>query len=118
MTTTGLWQRAYVIYNSIDIIDQLCTKVWSLPIMNFSVRVHPLNLSSADMKERNAYTLKLSGLSKGSIQLDLDFIIQDTNAKSYYIPRSAISFVICHLPPRYSLVPFTPLYRRPTPRRP
>ena len=60
--------------------------------MNFSVRVHPLNLSSADMKERNAYTLKLSGLSKGSIQLDLDFIIQDTNAKSYYIPRSAKSY--------------------------
>ncbi len=60
--------------------------------MNFSVRVHPLNLSSADIEERNAYTLKLSGLPRGSTQFDLDFIIQDTNAKSYYIPRSAKSY--------------------------
>ncbi len=45
------------------------------------------------MEERNAYTLKLSGLPKGTIQLDLDFIVQDTNAKSCYISRSAKSYV-------------------------
>ena len=60
--------------------------------MNFSIRVYPLNLSSTDMEERNVYTLKLSGLSRDSTQLDLDFIIQDTNAKSCYIPRLAKSY--------------------------
>jgi len=60
--------------------------------MNFSIRVHPLNLSPANMEKHNAYTLKLSGLPRGYTQLDLDFIIQDTNAKSYYILRSAKSY--------------------------
>ncbi len=75
MTITGLWQRTYVIYDSTDIIDQLHTRVWSLSIMNFSVKVHLLNLSPADMKERNTYTLKLSDLPRGTTQLDLNFII-------------------------------------------
>ncbi|SRR6266542_6859530 len=62
--------------------------------MNFSVRVHPLNLFLADIEKHNAYTLKLSGLPKGTTQLDLDFIIQDTNAKSCYILRSAKSYAL------------------------
>ncbi len=67
MTITGLWKRAYVIYDTTGIVDQLHTRVWLLPIMNFSIRMHPLNLFANEMKERNAYTLTLSGLPKGII---------------------------------------------------
>ncbi len=92
ITTTGFWQRAYVIYDITSIVDQLRTRVWSLTIINFSVHMHSLNLSVDEMEERNAYILKLSDLPRDTTQLDLDFIIQDINAKSCYIPRLAKSY--------------------------
>src|SRR6266498_3088911 len=44
MTTTSMWQRAYVVYKDASTISRLKSDVWSLDIMDFSVRVHPLNL--------------------------------------------------------------------------
>ena len=88
MTTTGMWQRAYVIYKDASTIYQLKSDVWSLDIMDFSVRVHPLNLSKEDYEDREAYSLKLTGLPFGTTQNDLRQIIEDTQAKSCYIPRN------------------------------
>src|SRR6266540_3057941 len=92
MTTTGMWQRAYVVYKDASTIYQLKSDVWSLDIMDFSVRVHPLNLSKEDYEDREAYSLKLTGLPFGTTQHDLRHIIEDTNAKSCYIPRHTQSY--------------------------
>src|SRR6266498_603109 len=92
MTTTGMWQCAYVVYKDASTISRLKADVWSLDIMDFSVRVHPLNLSKEDYEDREAYSLKLTGLPFGTTQHDLRHIIEDTNAKSCYIPRHTQSY--------------------------
>ncbi len=92
MTTTGMWQRAYVVYKDASTISRLKADVWSLDIMDFSVRVHPLNLSKEDYEDCEAYSLKLTGLLFGTTQHDLRQIIEDTNAKSCYIPRHTQSY--------------------------
>src|SRR6266540_1135492 len=88
MTTTSMWQRAYVVYKDASTISQLKSDVWSLDIMDFSVRVHSLNLSKEDYEDREAYSLKLTGLPFGTTQNDLCQIIENTQAKSCYIPRN------------------------------
>src|SRR6266498_44012 len=88
MTTTGMWQRAYIVYKDASTIQQLQSDVWSLDIMDFSVRVYPLNLSKEDYEDREAYSLKLTGLPFGTTQNDLRHIIEETQAKSCYIPRN------------------------------
>src|SRR6266508_2425249 len=88
MTTTGMWQRAYVVYKDAFTISQLKSDVWSLDIIDFSVRVHPLNLSKEDYEDREAYSLKLTSLPFSTTQNDLRQIIEDTQAKSCYIPRN------------------------------
>ncbi len=60
--------------------------------MDFSVHVHPLNLSKEDYEDREAYSFKLTGLPFGTIQYDLHQIIEDTNAKSCYIPHHNQSY--------------------------
>src|SRR6266511_2720983 len=92
MTTTIMWQRAYVVYKDASTISRLKADVWSLDIMDFSVRVHSLNLSKDDYEDRKAYSLKLTGLLFGTTQHDLRHIIEDTNAKSCYIPRHTRSY--------------------------
>ncbi len=77
MTTTRMWQRAYVVYQNAFTISQLKSDVWSLDIMDFSVRVYPLNLSKEDYEDHEAYSLKLTGLPFGMIQHDLRQIIED-----------------------------------------
>ncbi len=62
MTTFGLWQRAYMVYKDSSTIQQLKTSLWSLNILDFSVWIHPLNLSKEDFDERETYALKLTGL--------------------------------------------------------
>src|SRR6266540_3702747 len=88
MTTTGMWQRAYVVYKDASTISRLKSDVWSLDIIDFSVRVHPLNLSKEDYEDHEAYSLKLTGLPFGTTQHDLHQIIEDINAKSCYIPHN------------------------------
>src|SRR6266498_134267 len=60
MTTTKMWQRAYVVYKEAFTIFQLKSDVWSLDNMDFSVQVHPLNLSKEDYEDHEAYSLKLT----------------------------------------------------------
>ena len=62
MITTEMWQRAYVVYKEASTISQLKSDMWSLNIMDFSVRIHPLNLSKEEYEDREAYFLKLTGL--------------------------------------------------------
>ncbi len=45
--------------------------------MDFSVRVYPLNLSKEDYEDREAYSLKLTGLPFRTTQHDLRHIIED-----------------------------------------
>ncbi len=92
MTTIGMWQRAYVVYKEASTISQLKSDLWSLNIIDFSVQVHLLNLSKEDYENREAYSLKLTGLPLGMIQHDLQQIIEDMQAKSYYIPCNNKSY--------------------------
>ncbi len=66
MTILELQQRAYIVYKDSSTIQQLKTLLWSLNILNFSIRVYPLNLSKEDFNKREAYALKLTGLFFGT----------------------------------------------------
>src|SRR6266498_1744964 len=66
--------------------------MWSLDIMDFSVHVHPLNLSKEDYEDCEAYSLKLTGLPFSTTQHDLCQIIEDTQAKSRYILHNNNSY--------------------------
>ncbi len=92
MTTIGMWQRAYVVYKEASTISQLKSDLWSLNIIDFSVQVHLLNLSKEDYENREAYSLKLTDLPFSTTQHDLWQIIEDTQAKSCYIPRNNKSY--------------------------
>src|SRR6266496_767036 len=60
--------------------------------MNFSICVHPLNLSKEEYEDREAYSLKLTGLPFETTQHNLQQIIEDTQAKSCYISRNYKSY--------------------------
>ncbi len=60
--------------------------------MNFSIQVHSLNLSNEEYEDHDTYSLKLTGLPFGTTQHDLQHIIEDTQAKSYYISRNTKSY--------------------------
>src|SRR6266498_924829 len=66
--------------------------MWSLDIMDFSIRVHSLNISKEDYEDREAYSLKLTSLPFSMTQHDLCQIIENTQAKSYYIPCNNNSY--------------------------
>jgi len=87
-----MWQRVYVIYKEASTISQLKTDLWSLNIMDFSIRVHPLNLSQEEYEDHKVYSLKLTSLPFDITQHDLQHIVEDTQAKSYYILRNNKSY--------------------------
>src|SRR6266542_1344409 len=60
--------------------------------MDFSVRVHPLNLLKKNYEDRKAYSLKLTSLPFSTTQHDLCQIIEDIQAKSCYISHNNISY--------------------------
>jgi len=59
-----------VVYKDSFTIQQLKTSLWSLNILDFSVRVHPLNLFKEDFDDREVYALKLTGLLFDTTQHD------------------------------------------------
>ena len=65
-------------YKEAFTISQLKSDLWSLDIMDFSVRVYLLNLSKEDYEDHEAYSFKLIGLPFSTTQHDLQQIIEDT----------------------------------------
>jgi hypothetical protein len=92
MTTAGPWQQAYVVYEKGTRLERLHTNTWSVNIMDFSVRIYPVTLAKEIREEREAYCLKLSGLPRGTTHLDLKDLLEETNAKACFIPRSRTTY--------------------------
>ena len=84
----GAWQQGFVVYKKGTDLQRLHQDLWSLPIMDFRVRLYPLNLTEEEKDEREAYCLKLTGLPVGTTHLDMNDIIDKTKAKSCFIPKS------------------------------
>jgi len=84
---SGKWQHAYIIFKDATSITPFYDDAWSIPILGSYARITPLNLTDDQHKLRNLYCIKLTGFPRGSTARDLEYVIQDTNAKTCIIPR-------------------------------
>src|SRR3990170_2119269 len=92
MTTVGPWQQAFIVYKQGTSLDRLNTNIWAVSIMDFSCRVALMTLPREHRDERDSYSMKLTGLPRGTTHLDLKDIIQETKAMSCFILRSRTSY--------------------------
>ncbi len=91
MDTRGLWQTAYITYDCRDAIVPFHNK-WSFPIMDYFVRVYPMNLNNDQLEARSAYTLKLTGFPFNTTHKELEHIIIESDAMSCFIPKASRSY--------------------------
>jgi hypothetical protein len=87
MITRGPWQIAFVVYESPDSIKPFYDKVWSLPLLDFTVRIEPTDLDALQLILRQQFELKLTGLPFNTTQRDLLTFLDIIKAKSCFIPR-------------------------------
>src|SRR3990170_1216971 len=92
MTTVGPWQQAFIVYKQGTSLERLNTNIWAVSIMDFSCRVALMTLPREHRDERDAYSMKLTGLPRETTHLDLKDIIQETKAMTCFIPRSRTSY--------------------------
>src|SRR3989337_2344007 len=92
MTTVGPWQQAFIVYKQGTSLERLNTNIWTVSIMDFSCRVALMTLPREHRDERDSYSMKLTGLTRGTTHLDLKDIIQETKAMTCFIPRSRTSY--------------------------
>jgi len=85
MTVRGMWQHAYITYETPKCIE-LFYQVWSRFVQNDSVRVNPCNMTPEEVKYRNTHRIKLTNLPFGTTARDLHDIILATKARASYIP--------------------------------
>src|SRR5688572_4224399 len=86
MTTKGIFQQAYILYESIDTLHTFMD-IWAEFLERDSVRIIPLKATEEERNLRKQYFLKLAGFKSGTKARDLYHVIKDTQAKSFYIPR-------------------------------
>src|SRR3989337_2221148 len=92
MTTVGPWQQAFIVYQQGTSLERLNTNIWAVSIMDFSCRVSLMTLPREHRDERDAYSMKLTGLPRGTTHLDLKDVIQETKAMTCFIPRSRTAY--------------------------
>src|SRR3989337_1096592 len=84
MTTVGPWQQAFIVYKQGTSLERLNTNIWAVSIMDFSCRVALMTLPREHRDERDSYSMKLTGLPRGTTHLDLKDIIQETKAMTCF----------------------------------
>ena len=87
MITRGPWQIAFIVYESPDAIKSFYNDVWSLPLLDFAVRIEPTDLDAMQLILRQQFELKLTGLPFNTTQRDLQTFLESIKAKTCFIPR-------------------------------
>jgi hypothetical protein len=87
MSTAGMWQNARVEYSTTEEHDKLAQR-WAIPFKADLIRIFPFLRTNEIKQQRDAYTLKLTNLPPGTTGFDLKQIIDDTHARTCYIPRN------------------------------
>ena len=87
---SGLWYKAYVTYETKEIVETnfINKKTWSIFYLKDLCRVAPANIEREEIDERNKNTLKLTDLPFGTTAYDLRPLLERTNAKTCFIPRT------------------------------
>ena len=62
MVSRGAFQTAYVVYNQSADLSALYDDTWSVDMLDFSVRLYPLDLSAKQLALRHEFVLKLAVL--------------------------------------------------------
>ncbi len=92
MVIKEAWQLAWIVYKDPRIIAAFYDHVWSLQILDFKVRIYPIDLSTEQLELRNKFTCKVSGFLSNITTNDLQEIIIQNQVKSYFISRNYSSY--------------------------
>src|SRR3989337_1303725 len=103
MITTGAWQKAFVVFEDKQHVQEFYETSWSISIMDFNVRVEPIDLPDEFRDLRKAFCLKLTGLPPNTSGPDLIDITTQSKAKTCFIPRDKTS---SYRPLRYAYLQF------------
>lgn len=103
MKTVGLFQQAFITFERKDITLQFYDQYWTILMMRHALRVLPLILSDAQRSARRQYSLKLSGLPKGTLPRNIASIVKEVNAKTCVITRNPNNYN----PVNYAYLSFT-----------
>src|SRR5439155_507688 len=92
--TKGIWQHAFVEFNSSDAVDMFYDS-WAIMFMKHQIRVYPMELSTDDYKFRSKFSAKLANLPKNTTTTDLLDIISATKTKTCIIPKGPRTYFNC-----------------------
>jgi RNA recognition motif. (a.k.a. RRM, RBD, or RNP domain) len=98
---TGPWLTAHVAFESEKSVGTL-SNIWSIVYMKDFCRMAPANVTAEEIEQRNRFTAKLTNLPFGITAFDLKEIIEKTNAKICFIPRTRDKYARL----RYAFVSF------------
>src|SRR6266511_4272745 len=101
--TTEAWQKAFVVFENKSDIQDYYDDLWSISIMDFNVRLEPIDLPDENRELHKAFCLKLTGLPPNTTGLDLTNIVEQAKAKTCFIPRDKSS---SYRPLRYAYLQF------------
>jgi chemotaxis protein histidine kinase CheA len=91
LITRGLFQQAFVIFESIN-TTEVFKNIWAEFLEKHSVRILPLNLTETQRDDRKQHSIKLAGFKTGTLSRDLCHVLKETNAKSCFIPRHPTTY--------------------------
>src|ERR1043165_1981331 len=82
-----MWQIAFITFEDKSSINHYYHQ-WSANIMDYLVKVFPMDLTKEQLELRDSYTLKLACLPPNTTHKDLEHVIEETSAATCVIPKS------------------------------
>ncbi|CAB4489575.1 unnamed protein product [Rhizophagus irregularis] len=92
LVTKGLYQNAYIQFDSTAALTYFTENAWSHFIYEDAVRVLPLTLSKNEQENRQLHCFKLIGLPRNTNARDLIEYLKSINARSCFLPRNAKNY--------------------------
>uniref|UniRef100_U9UGP9 CCHC-type domain-containing protein n=1 Tax=Rhizophagus irregularis (strain DAOM 181602 / DAOM 197198 / MUCL 43194) TaxID=747089 RepID=U9UGP9_RHIID len=92
LVTKGLYQNAYIQFDSTAALTYFTENAWSHFIYEDAVRVLPLTLPKNEQENRQLHCFKLIGLSRNTNARDLMEYLKSINARSCFLPRNAKNY--------------------------
>jgi RNA recognition motif. (a.k.a. RRM, RBD, or RNP domain) len=90
--TRGLFQQAFITYDSATAIDKFRSDQWSDFIVRDAVRVLPVTLPQEERIRRQQHCLKLSGLPSNTAAHDILTFVKNIFGKTCFIPRNVSNY--------------------------
>jgi hypothetical protein len=86
MRTRGLYQQAFITFESVDHVTQFYDLYWTIYITSYAVRVIPLALDEVRRLKRRNFGMKLAGIPARANARDLIPFLKEISAKTCFIP--------------------------------